>query len=69
MGSETRTCPCGRSGPMQATRLEAHGAFTVLVPRVHPPQKGMEILTLPHVAKLPLFWALERNMDGMSSHS
>eukprot|EP00975_Prorocentrum_lima_P061593 12880809-Prorocentrum_lima.AAC.1 len=35
-GSETKRCPCGCGGPLQAARLQEHGAFTVLVPRKGP---------------------------------
>eukprot|EP00975_Prorocentrum_lima_P018027 3800965-Prorocentrum_lima.AAC.1 len=33
MGSETRQCPCDCGGPLQPARLQAHGAFTVLMMR------------------------------------
>eukprot|EP00975_Prorocentrum_lima_P011089 2356305-Prorocentrum_lima.AAC.1 len=58
MGSETRPCPCGCGGPLQATRLQAHGAFTVLVPRAQL-QKGTlnsipaTLPTCAEVAALP----------------
>eukprot|EP00975_Prorocentrum_lima_P068046 12918478-Prorocentrum_lima.AAC.1 len=36
MGSETRPCPCKCGGPLQAARLQEHGAFIVPVPREQP---------------------------------
>eukprot|EP00975_Prorocentrum_lima_P037679 7925866-Prorocentrum_lima.AAC.1 len=54
MGSETRHCPCDCGGPLQATRLQDHGAFTVLVMRKHPPAADTEGIraTLPSCAEV-----------------
>eukprot|EP00975_Prorocentrum_lima_P053703 11268151-Prorocentrum_lima.AAC.1 len=47
MGREPWLCPCGCSGPLQAARLEAHGAFTVLVPRRSDQPTPHEMVALP----------------------